>query len=263
MSELIARDGGPLSALVRDGRGHPVVLLHGMLADVDAWRDVIRSLAPGRPLLAPNRRGRGRSTDVGLDHSIQTEVDDLRGWVGTLPSPPDLVAHSFGGLIAVEAVRQGLPVRSLTLYEPVVRPFAPGVLPALRRASSAGDLDALVSLVNIEVSGYPEPVVRQLRRGPAWSSLRELARPIAAELNAVERFDPDLRRWADLDVPITLIAGSLSVHRSPYGDALDVYRATFPAAPVRILEGADHLAHVTAPSELAALINDILVAPLG
>lgn len=255
MSEMVNERDGRLVAEHRPGSGTPIVLVHGVMADAAAWRGVAAALAPDRPLLVPNRRGRAPSAGCGPDYSIQTEVDDLRSWIDRLQGPVDLVGHSYGGLIAVEAARQGAPVRSLTLYEPVVRPFAEDALPAIRRAAATNDLDRLVELVNIDVSGYSAEHVEALRRTGAWRRLRELAAPLAAEMAAVASFHPDVPGWSAMDVPVTLVAGELSASRSPYGDALDRFRQVFPAARSVVLPGQDHLGHVTAPSLLGHVIG--------
>lgn len=60
---------------------------------------MIDQLEPGRPLLAPNRRGRRGSTDPDASYTLETEVGDLLAWVDTLGEPVDLMAHSLGGLM--------------------------------------------------------------------------------------------------------------------------------------------------------------------
>src|SRR5690606_17394247 len=83
------------------------------------------------------------------------------------------------------------PARSLVLYEPVARPFGDHVLPRLRAALAAEDLDTAVEMINVDLSGYSREHVAQLRCTPAWPRLRELAVPSAEELGAIERFPLD------------------------------------------------------------------------
>lgn len=250
----LERPDANLTARSRPGTGRPIVLVHGGMADAPAWRKVTERLEPARPLLVPNRRGRRGSTDPDASYSVQTEVGDLLAWVSTLPGAVDVVAHSLGGLIATEAVRQGAPAASLTLYDPVARPFADDAArAAIRRATDAGDLDAVVTLINTAVSGYAEAHVAQLRATRAWAALMELAGPAAAELDAIDAFEP---RWADyekLDVPVTLIAGEHTVHRPPYGESVAAFQRAL-GVDVLVLEGQDHIAHVAAPELLADTI---------
>jgi pimeloyl-ACP methyl ester carboxylesterase len=246
---------GDLVGLIRPGAGVPVVLLHGAMADAHEWRHVVDAVAPGRPALVPNRRGRRPSGDLPEGYSVQTEVEDLLGWLDMQDGPVDLIGHSYGGLIAVEAVRRGAAVRSLVLYEPVARPFAGDVLPELQSALEQDDLDAAVEIINIDLSGYSRTHVDTLRSDPVWAKLRTLAVPAGAELAAIEEFDFAPSAYSSLGVPTALIAGELSRHRAPYGPSVDQFRVALGVEDITLLQGHDHLAHVTGPLNLARAIN--------
>lgn len=243
-----------LTALSRAGEGRPIVLVHGAMADAPSWRRVAEQLHPSRPLLVVNRRGRRGSTPPGSGYSVDTEVGDLLAWVDTFPGQVDLVAHSIGGLFAAEAVLRGAPVASLVLYDPVARPFGTTALAAIRAATDDGDLDAVVTLINTAISGYDDAHVERLRATGAWAALRELARPAAAELEAINAFDPPWERYARLDVPVEILGGEHSAYRTPYGQPLGDFRSAFGTGEPILLEGQDHIAHVTAPDLLAETI---------
>jgi pimeloyl-ACP methyl ester carboxylesterase len=247
---------GDLVGLTRPGVGRPIVLLHGVMADAYAWRRVVDALAPTRPAVVPNRRGRKPSAAMPDNYSIETEVEDLVGWLALQEQPVDLVGHSYGGLIAAEAVRRGAPVHSLVLYEPVARPFAGEALPKLQGALRQGDLDAAVEIINVDLSGYSRAHVDSLRSDPVWSKLRALSAPAGAELTAIEEFEFAPAAYSSLGVPTVLIAGELSRHRPPYGPCVDRFLRALRLEDVIVLEGHDHLAHVTGPLDLARAIND-------
>lgn len=250
------QSSGDLAGLTRSGDGVPVVLLHGVMADAHAWRHVMEAVAPGRPAVVPNRRGRRPSGDLPEDYAVETEVEDLLAWLEVQDGPVDLVGHSYGGLIAVEAVRRGAAVRSLVLYEPVARPFATSALPKLQEAVENGDLDAAVEIINVDVSGYSRAHVDTLRNdATVWTKLRALAAPAGAELAAIEAFDFVPAAYSSLGVPTSLIAGELSRHRPPYGPSVDRFRDALRVEDVTVLEDHDHLAHVTGPLALAEAIN--------
>lgn len=251
----IESGSGTLSALARSGQGVPIVVVHGVMADAFAWKQAAEEFAPGRPVLVLNRRGRSPSARLDEAYEVETEVRDLLRWLATFEGPVDLVGHSYGGLIAVEAIRQRASVRSLVLYEPVAYPFGLEVLPLVTVAVSAGDLDAAVEIINVDLSGYTREHVQALRSGPAWSKLLQLAAPAAAELQAINHFALTPGAWT---TSTTLIAGELSRNRPPYGPSLDLFRHALRVEGVTLLAGQDHLAHVTAPRELAHAINDAL-----
>lgn len=154
-----------LTALARPGQGIPIVIVHGVIADAVAWKQVAGKVAPERPALVLNRRGRVPSAPLSEGYGVETEVQDLLRWLSTLEGPVDLVGHSYGGLIAVQAIREGANIRSLVLYEPVAHPFGLEALPLVAAAISAGDLDAAVEIINVDLSGYTQAHVQTLRAG--------------------------------------------------------------------------------------------------
>ncbi|MET4097602.1 alpha/beta hydrolase [Arthrobacter sp. UYCu712] len=247
-------DDAALTALARSGQGVPIVVVHGVMADAFAWKQVAKDIAPERPVFLINRRGRVPSASLNETYGVETEVQDLLRWLATVEGPVDLVGHSYGGLIAVEAIRQGANVRSLVLYEPVAYPFGVEALPLVTAAVSSGDLDAAVEIINVDLSGYDRAHVETLRSGPAWPKLMELAAPASAELLSINHFvftAPG--SWA---TPTTLIAGELSRNRPPYGPSVDMFLQALNVEGVTILADQDHLAHVTSPQDLAQAINE-------
>jgi pimeloyl-ACP methyl ester carboxylesterase len=252
------RAGTTLTAETRPGRGIPIVVVPGVMADAATWRPVVDGIDLPNPVVTVNRRGREPSGGLGFGYSVGVEIDDLRHTIGQL-GEVHLVGWSYGALIALEAALDNDRVRSLTAYEPVGRPFAPRVVEPIRGAVASGDLDRAVELVNTDVSGFSSEYVAELRRTPTWSVLRPLAAPLGEELAAINEYQPSLSRYAGLSIPMTLILGSLNEGAAPYGTAFAPFAAALPRAGIVRLPGQGHLAHVTAPGELARVI----VAAIG
>jgi pimeloyl-ACP methyl ester carboxylesterase len=246
--------GTRLSAEVRPGRGTPVVIVPGIMADAVTWRSVVTHIDLPNPVVALNRRGRASSSALGADYSAAVEVDDLRQTIGAFGAV-HLVGWSYGALIALEAALGSDRVRSVTAYEPVSGPFAPEAVEPIRAAIAAGDLDRAVTLVNTDVSGFSDAYVADLRRSPAWPVLRTLAPPLGEELAAINAYRPALDAYRHLTVPVTLILGELNEGTAPYGTAFAPFATALPQAPVTRLPGQGHLAHVDAPAELADAIS--------
>ncbi|GAA5159903.1 alpha/beta fold hydrolase [Pseudonocardia eucalypti] len=251
---------GPLSAQIRDGDGPPLVLLPGVMADAATWRPVVDHLTRPNPVIVVDRRGRAASAPLGPDYSVRTEIDDLHWVLDGLGEPVDLFGWSYGALIAVSASVERAAPRSLTLYEPVSRPFAPEALDPLRAAIRSGDLDRAVEIVNITVSGFTPEYVAALRADPVWPVLRRLAGPLAEELAAIDNFAPAFDRYREISCPVTLLLGELNEHRPPYGTAFAPFARALPDARVDRLAGQGHLAHAQAPQLLAKHIEDALAA---
>lgn len=248
------RDGTTLSHRIRAGTGTPLVLTPGVMADAATWQQVADAIELPNPVITLNRRGRVPSGALGTDYSVGVEVADLRHVLDKLGTA-HVFGWSYGALIALEAALDNTHVRSVTAYEPVSRPFGQEVVPALRRAIAAGDLDQAVALINTEVSGFSAKHVADLRRSPAWQVLRPLAAPLADELAAINAHQPGFDGYRNLDIPVTLILGALNENRAPYGAAFAPFAAALPQADLVRLAGQGHLAHAEAPADLARAIT--------
>ena len=249
---------GRLSALRRPGRGTALVIVPGVMADAESWLPVADAITAPNPVVIVNRRGRTPSPDPGPGYGIPTEIDDLSGLVSSIGEPVHLFGWSYGGLIAIEATAQGLPVLSLTAYEPVSRPFVPEAIDPIRDALAQGDAGRAVEIINVDISGFDADYVRALRQTPAWDTLCRLALPLAQELAAIDRFAPSYEDYAAIDAPISLIIGELNAGQAPYGAAFDRFSRALPTARVRRLDGQGHLAHVEDPVALARHISAVI-----
>ncbi|TGB40406.1 alpha/beta fold hydrolase [Mycolicibacterium peregrinum] len=248
------RAGTPLTAEIRPGHGTPALIVPGVMADAATWRTVAAGIDLPNPVAVLNRRGRTPSGPLGPDYSVDVEVEDLRHLLDVFGAV-HLVGWSYGALIALEAAVGSDQVRSITAYEPVSRPFASDAVEPIRAAVAAGDLDRAVTLVNTDVSGFSEDYVADLRRGPVWPVLRQLAQPLGEELTAINGFQPSLPNYREIAVPVTLILGALNEGVAPYGSAFAPFAAALPQARLTRLPGQGHLAHVEAPDVLAAAIT--------
>ncbi len=119
---------GVSTAVLEDGDGPPVVLLHGPAAHASAWLPVIPALRRSYRVIAPDLPGQGASvvTNGPLD------ADRVLDWLGelfaqTCREPAVLVGHLVGGAIAARfAADHGRLVSRLVLVTPMgLAPFEP------------------------------------------------------------------------------------------------------------------------------------------
>lgn len=103
----------------RVGSGAPVVLVHGAGADHTVWGPIVPHLKDRFTLHMVDRRGRNGSSDT-PDYALAREVDDVLAVINAIDNPVHLLGHSFGGLIALQAARQGASLRRLVVYEPAI-----------------------------------------------------------------------------------------------------------------------------------------------
>ncbi|MGH2715101.1 MAG: alpha/beta fold hydrolase [Thermoleophilaceae bacterium] len=85
------------------GSGTPVVLLHGNWATSSWWEPVLATVPPKVRALAPDLRGRGRTSGPDSDYRIASLAADLRSFADALALHRfDLVGHSLGSAVALE-----------------------------------------------------------------------------------------------------------------------------------------------------------------
>lgn len=111
-----------------EGRGDPVVFVHGSLADLSYWRwsGMMERLAVSHRVIAYSRRYNYPNDNTpGGDHSAAVEAHDLAGFLNAVGlEQVHLVGHSYGAFTAlVYALAQPKRVRSLILAEPPIVPW--------------------------------------------------------------------------------------------------------------------------------------------
>lgn len=257
--------GRRVSAL-RWGRAEPeLVLLHGGAQNAHTWDTV--ALALGRPLLAVDLAGHGRS-DWRADRRYLPEdhAADLATVVREhAPGAAMVVGMSLGGLSAL-ALADLAPalVRRLVLVDVtpgVDRDKATSILAFVAGPESFATFDEILART---IAFNPTRSVSSLRRGVLHNAYRR------GDGRWVWRYDrfpegeavPDFGRlWEALgrvQVPLMLVRGGDS---PVVGDA-DVaeLRRRCPGARVEVVAGAGHSVQGDRPVELARLLEDFLSA---
>src|ERR1700733_5605730 len=85
------------------GRGPPVVLLHGGLANSDYWGNQVRVLLPRHTVILMDSRGHGRSTRDSRPYGYDLMADDVAGLLDTLHiRRADVVGWSDGAILGLD-----------------------------------------------------------------------------------------------------------------------------------------------------------------
>jgi pimeloyl-ACP methyl ester carboxylesterase len=263
-------DGTRLHYVAR-GDGQPLVLLHGLGAMAD---DFIRSgllerAAARYRVIAFDRPGYGHSDPVARRRSTPwAQAALLRAALRRLDvRRPIILGHSWGTLPAIAfALQFPGAARSLALvsgyYFPTARldaalmgpPAIPligdllryTVSPLVARALWPAFLRLLFSPAKPTPDG-PVPVWMALRpsqlKAVAMESL--LTVPAAALLS---------RRYAQLTLPVTLVAGAQDRYVRPKGHSVRL-QAMLPNARLELVPGAGHMVHHTCPDAVLAAIE--------
>jgi len=120
--KVIARD--VTLSYLDEGRGEPVVFVHGSLDDYRSWRLQVGDFSKDRRAISYSRRCHHPNpwSDYPPEYSIRTERDDLISFLSELNlRSVSLVGSSYGAFVALLVAQQRSDlVRSLVLGEPPI-----------------------------------------------------------------------------------------------------------------------------------------------
>ena len=127
---------------VWEGKGKPILCLHGLTANCRSWDCLASALAPDHRVMAMDLRGRGLSDKPASGYSIEHHCQDVLSLIDDLGlKRPVLMGHSLGAFISfVFAAQNPQRVDRLILVdgggklseEQMARVFA-GIKPSLER----------------------------------------------------------------------------------------------------------------------------------
>ncbi len=247
VQHFTASDGVTLGCYV-GGHGSPLLLIHGTAADHQRWKPVLPELQKRFTTYAFDRRGRGASDDS-AQWSFDQEVQDIVTVIEAIGGPIDVLGHSMGGGLAMEAAPRTSAIRRLVLYEAALVGMPAGfldtILPRLRVLLDTGDRDALVQTFMREVARMPDQQVQLLRSLPAWQGRVAAAHTLIRELEFAPsyRFEPE--RIGQIRVPTLLLLGGASPE--PVKAAVERVHQTIKGSTIAVMEGQQHVAMDTGP----------------
>ncbi|MDM7832728.1 alpha/beta fold hydrolase [Cellulomonas edaphi] len=241
----IESSDGTLIAVEEVGDGPVVLLLPGAMNDRGRLLPLASALAArGLRGVAVDRRARGESTDAtpGLAGAVEREVADVRALVSDLGPGVTLLGYSSGGILALAAALDGVPVARLVVLEaPVVVPGAPArdatIGTTLDELVSSGEHGAAVELYQSRVVGLPPQALSGQREQPWWPALEAIAPSLVYDWAVTDRH-PDPTALSSLDVPtLVLRADETWPVLAASADAL---AAAIPRASLTLVAGRDH-----------------------
>lgn len=205
-------DGARLFAL-DIGHGHPVVFLHGGLADHRAALFRVAPLAATHRLLCPDLRGSGRSVYAG-PLSWDRLADDIAALLEHLGVAHAVVGGtSMGSAVALRfALRHPQMLRGLILMSPLYpgadRPLAEAATSAMRAMADAGEraLEHGVEALRPLFESLPPPirdVAIEMMLGFDAGSVAATTRLLARNEQPIG----SVRELEALDVPVMVLPG--------------------------------------------------------
>lgn len=267
-------DGARL-AYMDQGRGTPVVLVHGSLGDYRTWERQVGPFSRSRRVIVPSRRFHwpNEAPPDGTPYRLMQHVDDLAALIDALDlAPADVIGTSYGAMTALTlaTVRPGL-ARLLVLTEPpilpwldqlpgggaIARAFVEGTMAPAGAAMARGeDAEGIRLFINGVLGDgafdrIPEPV-RAAMMDNAASMRAELASPPEVYFSGIAPADCER-----ITVPALLVGGE----RSPamFGMILDELGRRMPGAERVTIPAASHSPHSQNPDAY----NEAVLSFLG
>lgn len=247
---------GTRLACWRGGSGPVLLAVHGTISDHTIWDPARPLLAQAATVYALDRRGHGKSADHPR-HDLEREVEDVIALAATIGSPVDLLGHSFGGLVALEAALRLTNLRRLILYEPSVdEANLEQLIEQVERLIAAGDRDGALTAVLTDRLSIPAEALAAWRELPGWTNARENVDTWPREARTIARYRLTPSRLHTLDAATLVLVGE----QSPTWrhDTCHVIANALPTAQPATLNDQGHLAMLADPDHFAGTIRKFL-----
>jgi pimeloyl-ACP methyl ester carboxylesterase len=249
------------------GKGPPLLFLHAAGAGADSLLRIAEPYTGTRQVMVPNFPGYGDTASNTEAEAIAERLAVVQALVSEHESPVDVVGHSMGAFIALQAA-QRWPDRLARLV--AIEPVAFGTIATadpIDQAALAIDGEAARALVSRYDAGDREGGIGAfitLWNGTPWkdltasvrSALLSLGPTLRREVPAVSFDRTPAAAYAPLRRRLCLIVGN----RSPVPAERIVLRIAEAIEGARIvrIDGAGHMGLVQQPSLFQPLIHDFL-----
>jgi pimeloyl-ACP methyl ester carboxylesterase len=207
-----------------------------------------------------DRRGRGESGDTS-PYNVDRELEDVAAMLTAIGEPAQLLGHSAGGILALEAAERASELLSLTLYEPgyIVngsreRP-SPEILTEMQMLLAEGDRDDVVRIAIRETLGLSEHEIEAMSKGPGWEHLLAAAHTIPYDWMLWDR-EFIAARVSKVQTRSLMLMGSRSPRWLQVGT--EAVLAALPNARLEVMQGQEHSAMMTAPEMFAELVTKFI-----
>jgi 3-oxoadipate enol-lactonase len=244
-----------------EGKGEPLLLVHGLNGEHLGWAPVMGDLARVWRTIAVDLRGHGESGKPKETYSIRAFAEDLHAFLREMHIPrAHVMGHSMGGAIAQElALGHPEAVASLVLVATFSRPAAglrrtfERLLRILREKGYRFFLDEVISLAFTPayLAAHPGEIAKVKKRRLAINDGAAIARAARAclEVNLTKRIGAIraptlvLCGWEDRFTPVAL--------------SEEIVQA-IPGSTMKVMEGVGHSLFTENPRGFLEIVRPFL-----
>lgn len=242
-------------AYERQGKGTPLVLLHGFPLDHHLWDEVAPLLVDTFDIIIPDLRGFGNSTMIDLPHSMDDYASDIASLLDHLNiQKAVIVGHSMGGYVALAFARlYPERVRGLGLVSSQVLADAPERKEG--RYKSAADVEAngIGSVVEAMAPKFTSD--ERLQAHARASMERQQPAAYIGALKAMAERDDSTSLLPSFHFPVVIIHGD-SDSLIPIDRAREI-KAALPQAHLIEIPGAGHMPMMEATERTAEALRHL------
>ncbi|MEO8394080.1 MAG: alpha/beta hydrolase [Chloroflexota bacterium] len=242
------------------GSGAPMVLLHGLSSQKEAWLPAIPTLTSHWHIYMPDLRGHGTSAHPADGYATGDYARDMGAFLKHIGEPAVVMGHSLGALVTIAVASDYSDhVRAVILLDPPLSTWnmqidntvPPGnifqMIYDLNSGALKGD-EAIARFRTIMPPGTDDSAVKGM--------MAHMARVAPGTVKAA--LDDAMWKGRDLPhdlqsikCPMLLIHGDMDRGGAMRDEDVALLKANSPSAQVVRLEGADHGLHLTDHPEIA------------
>ncbi|MEN5061895.1 alpha/beta hydrolase [Luteimonas sp. TWI1416] len=260
-SRILPLSDGHHVHMLAQGRGEPLVLIHGVGMQAAAWGPQVAHFADRYRVIAVDMPGHGGSARLGGTPGLADYVRWMIEVIETLDvGPVNLAGHSMGALIAGGvAIERPALVRRLAVVNGVHRRSDAARAAVVARAEQLrdGHLDIDTPLQRwFDVPDAPPALVETVR---GWLEQVDL-QGYADAYRAFARGDLLYAdRWCEVQCPTLALTGADDLNST--GAMAERMAGLAARGHAVILEGQRHMVNLTAPDLVNRAMSDWLAAP--
>lgn len=259
VSFITSKDGTRI-AIECTGAGPNLLIVHGGTGDRKRWQPLLPLFARSFRVCAMDRRGHGQS-EAGPSYSLTKEVEDVAAVVKSRGGPVFVLAHSIGGVFALEAAFLTNKIARLALYEPPLQDLDhTEVADRMERLIQSGDREQALLMFFREIVKMSPEEIEIVRSRPVWPERVAGIDVQLREIRGLSKYHFNPSRVRKVRVPTLLLTGSKT--RSPQlKQAITSLMNSLPNRTLVILEGEEHNAMDTIPQQFADHVTKFLLQP--